>query len=746
MLKEEKNPNLQNNAPEEQELALDDARRVKVLSPSMMVFKRFIRNKLAIVGTVIIVSMFLFSFIGPFFSPYKIDQKFMHDVEEPASYATAVFNTQLRFTSADGKPLSSKIRTAVTKLLADQKKNGTYDLIAGQEFACTVDDENYIVRVLNPDSKAPSFALLTLQEVATSKLSMVNEYDESVVDKELKQAMEQFLKDGGEETSFAFEGKTIIVERAKLSSTFYMCSDEPLAFASFNIYSPLLGQIASLQSDAAYLDAVNTAVTEKQDSFSYNGANYKLTYGADATIVSNVAGGTELFSVTRDYRSLDLTIVEGEGDAAAEKTVSFLTLVDDKDAFYALVEETVAAKGIEFTFADEAYTVSYDDEDPTVVNANGEPCLIVSNSFDPIESKYDKLVNNLAFRVEAETAMANGKKSFVYDNEQFRIKSNDFGSVILSPAGDEIVLVSDIAYGAEEVGTELTVDFLLNLQEAMRSGAKSFTFVDQYGEEIEGRISITNSIYYISTNQTTTLLLMKAPPSLEHPLGTDINGMDVFTRLMHGGRISLLVGFIVVFFETFIGVIVGGISGYFGKWVDTLLMRFVDLFNAIPFYPIVIILGSLMDELRMGGWPRILLLMVVIGILGWTGIARIVRGQILSLREQDFMVATEATGIRTSRRIFRHLVPNVMPLLIVNATMGLGGVILTEATLGFLGLGVKYPMASWGSIVNQATDMQVMTTAWWIWIPAGLLILLTVLGFNFVGDGLRDAFDPRMKR
>ena len=222
--------------------------------------------------------------------------------------------------------------------------------------------------------------------------------------------------------------------------------------------------------------------------------------------------------------------------------------------------------------------------------------------------------------------------------------------------------------------------------------------------------------------------------------------MDVLTRLMYGGRISLMVGFVVIFFETFIGVIIGGISGYFGGWVDTMLMRLVDLFNAIPFYPMVIIMGSVMDAYRVSGYARIFFLMVVLGVLGWTGIARVTRGQILSLREQDFMVATEATGIRTSRKIFRHLIPNVMPLLIVNATMGLGGVIISEATLGFLGLGVKYPLASWGSIINQATDMYVMRTCWWIWIPAGCLIMLSVLGFNFVGDGLRDAYDPKMKR
>jgi peptide/nickel transport system permease protein len=235
-------------------------------------------------------------------------------------------------------------------------------------------------------------------------------------------------------------------------------------------------------------------------------------------------------------------------------------------------------------------------------------------------------------------------------------------------------------------------------------------------------------------------------PSAAHPLGLDNNGMDVLTRLMYGGRVSLLVGFVVIFLEVLIGIIIGGVSGYFGGWVDTSLMRFVDLFNSIPFYPMVLIFGSVMDTLEIEPRARIFLLMIILGLLSWTGVARIVRGQILSLRELDFMVATEATGLRTSRRIFKHLVPNVMPLLIVQATAGLGGIIITEATLGFLGLGVKYPLASWGSIINVASDSFVMTTYWFMWIPAGMLILLTVLGFNFVGDGLRDAFDPKMKR
>ena len=235
-------------------------------------------------------------------------------------------------------------------------------------------------------------------------------------------------------------------------------------------------------------------------------------------------------------------------------------------------------------------------------------------------------------------------------------------------------------------------------------------------------------------------------PSKEHWLGTDRNGMDMLTRLMYGGRVSLIIGFIVVLIETFLGVIMGGISGYFGGWVDNLIMRLVDIFYCIPSMPIIIILGAAMDAMRVDPQIRMLYLMLILGFLGWAGVARLVRGQILSLREQEFMTATEACGIRVSRRIFKHLIPNVIPQLIVTCTMGLGSTILTEATLSFLGLGVKFPFASWGNIINDVNDTFVLTNYWFIWIPAGVLLLLTVLAFNLVGDGLRDAFDPKMKR
>ena len=235
-------------------------------------------------------------------------------------------------------------------------------------------------------------------------------------------------------------------------------------------------------------------------------------------------------------------------------------------------------------------------------------------------------------------------------------------------------------------------------------------------------------------------------PSAEHWFGTDELGRDIFARLVHGARISLLVGVVAVAIALATGGTLGAIAGYFGGWVDNLIMRIVDVFYCLPSMPIIIILGAAMDAMRIDSWTRMMYLMLILGFLGWPGIARLVRGQILSLREQEFMTAAEACGISAWHRIFRHLIPNVIPQLIVTCTMGLGSTILTEATLSFLGLGVKYPFASWGNIINDVNNAYVMTNYLFIWIPAGVCLLLTVLGFNFVGDGLRDAFDPKMKR
>lgn len=235
-------------------------------------------------------------------------------------------------------------------------------------------------------------------------------------------------------------------------------------------------------------------------------------------------------------------------------------------------------------------------------------------------------------------------------------------------------------------------------------------------------------------------------PSLTHLLGTDDKGMDVFVRLMYGGRISLTIGFIVVILETIIGVILGGIAGYFGGWVDQLIMRIVDVFNCIPTLPILLIASALIDSWNLEPSNRIYVLMIIITIFSWSGVARMVRGQILSLREQEYITATEVMGIPVWRKIFKHLIPNVMPQLIVSMTLGLGSVILYESTLSYLGLGVQLPQAAWGTMISLANKPDILNYHVNMWLPAGIMIVIAVLGFNFIGDGLRDAMDPKAKK
>ena len=248
----------------------------------------------------------------------------------------------------------------------------------------------------------------------------------------------------------------------------------------------------------------------------------------------------------------------------------------------------------------------------------------------------------------------------------------------------------------------------------------------------------------VETNKTINSL---AKPDKNHILGTDKDGRDVFTRLMYGGRISLTVSFIAVFAITLFGVVLGGISGYFGGAVDGVIMRICDILMCLPGFPILLIIGTLLDSMGVPSQLRIYYLMAYLTLFSWPGTARLVRGQILSLREQEYMVAAEAMGYSTPRKIFKHLVPNVMPQLIVSMTLSLGSMILYEASLSYLNMGVRAPYAAWGTMINiVAEDQYILENFFNVWGPPGLCIILAVLGFNFVGDGLRDALDPKMRR
>lgn len=573
---EEKKVGLTPEQPEETELALDDERRVKVLSPGALVAKRFFRNRLAMVGLVILVCMFLFSFLGGAIIPYRENQIFEDYEEVVSDFAGATLNTDYRFYETESGIIPTTARTSL--ILAVNNGELTY----------TAGDQNYSLTDLGNDT-------------------------------------------------WIISGTAPVADVNKLAGRYVISSD------TIEVTDALT---------AAFTDAVEAG----QTSFELDGVSYSIS-GSNRTFT--ISSMMELGVASK-------LVIEGEG----------LTYEFQKAALTAM-----GAKEKSFTVDGAAYTLEYDG-----------------------------------------------------------------GSASVSKGSDVVALLSEYAVQGVENGTVISAELRSAIVEAIEEGQNSFVFSDESGNEVEYELKRENSRYTIRTATQSKLIQTYLAPSWEHWLGTDGAGMDILTRLMYGGRISLIIGFVVVILETIIGVVLGGIAGYFGKWVDMVIMRIVDIFYCIPTWPILIIFGSIMDSYQIGPKVRIYFMMIILAVLGWPFITRIVRGQILSLREQEFMVAAEATGISISRRVFKHLVPNVIPQLIVQCTMALGSIILTESTMSFLGIGVKFPYASWGNIISSVSNVFVMTNYWYCWIPAGFLILITVLGFNFVGDGLRDAFDPKMKR
>jgi peptide/nickel transport system permease protein len=567
-------------------VALDDVQRVRVLSPAMLVFKRFIRSSLAITGLIFIIAMFLFSFVGGWISPYSQSQIFTSYEEMSKDYAGVTENTEYKFTTVDGSE---------------------FPVIARSQFILAINNKKQVM-------------------------------SSQGVDYSINMVGDDFYQISG------------LVEVANMVS---ILGTNTIAINKNAVV------------DAGFKDAFSAAYKSGSKEFESGGVKY--------SVISSKKGAKA----------------------------------------YLLQAMAIVTKNI-FDFSEESFDTGYD------------------------------------FRYEAELALnkiKTGESSVVFsaDGNEFNMTYKDEIAIIYS--GDT-VYANISKYNVQSIFGDifLTIDFKTKVKEYINSGIKEFKYPNEDGTERTYTIIQKDKQWTIKWTEETLVIMDYASPSLAHPLGTDGNGMDLVTRIMYGGRISLMIGFIVVAIETLLGVILGGIAGYFGKWIDNLLMRLVDIFNCIPSLPLIIIIGAVMNELRVDPQVRMIYLMLMLGLLGWPGVARLVRGQILSLREQEFMIAAEATGLSVRRRIFVHLVPNVIPQLIVVSTMSLGSVILTESVLSFLGLGVKFPFASWGNIINAVSNVYVMTNYLFVWIPAGLCILITVLGFNFIGDGLRDAFDPKMKR
>ena len=664
----------QNKKPvENEEIHLDDVSRVKVLSPGRQVFKRFIRNRLAVFGSVVRIFMFAFSFLGPLFYAHGQTEIFYKYNNQNVNYALAKENSAYNgYVVNDSVELDSKVVTAMNSNIKSMIEEGKdYLLVEGETGNFEINrlgDEIYTLSGREMD------------EVCTAGTSTVTIGTYDSVGKKLKFSGEEI--EGLEDAAKACKGK---------SGEFKFGGET---------YSYKKG----------------------------SGKSYTITKTSDGI---NYAKG----SLGEEFEAAMRAAIESEAKAFSFEGVNY----------------TILNKGE----AHHVYT-------------SGEPSMAMVYTRFTLDTFETGLKVSDEFRVNALLAAYDSGK-FSYEGQKYTIKSNDDVLEIFDAQGNEFAEFSTISIrrysGEDSMDYDLKKALNTVIEEMQKTDLKTaeltyrlpmqdengvYTYDEQGNLQYEdGDLTISQrdtGSYVISCHQTIYVIDKFAAPSGTHVLGTDGDGFDVLARVMYGGRISLMVGFVVVSLQILLGVIMGGLAGYYGGWVDNLIMRLVDIFYCLPSMPIMIILGAMMDALRMNTYVRLMIMMAALGIMGWAGVARMVRGQILSLREQEFMVATEATGIRVKDRIFRHLVPNVMPQLIVIASLGIGGTIITESTLSFLGLGVKHPLATWGTIINSVSSASAMAHYPFIWIPVGLLICMTVIAFNFVGDGLRDAYDPKAKR
>lgn len=658
---------------ENEEIHLDDVSRVKVLSPGRQVFKRFIRNRLAVFGSVVLIFMFAFSFLGPLFYAHGQTEIFYKYNNQNVNYALAKENSAYNgYVVNDAVELDSKVVTAMNSNIKSMIEEGKdYLLVEGETGNFEINrlgDEIYTLSGREMD------------EVCTAGTSTVTIGTYDAVGKKLKFSGEEI--DGLEDAAKACKGKS--------------------------------------------------------GEFKFGGETYSYKKGSGKS-----------YTITKTSDGINYA----EGSLGEEFEAAMLAAIESEAKAFSF-------EGVNYTILNKGETHH--------VYTSGEPSMAMVYTRFTLDTFETGLKVSDEFRVNALLAAYDSGK-FSYEGQKYTIKSNDDVLEIFDAQGNEFAEFSTISIrrysGEDSMDYDLKKALNTVIEEMQETDLKTaeltyrlpmqdengvYTYDEQGNLQYEdGDLTISQrdtGSYVISCHQTIYVIDKFAATSGTHVLGTDGDGFDVLARVMYGGRISLMVGFVVVFLEILLGVIMGGLAGYYGGWVDNLIMRLVDIFYCLPSMPIMIILGAMMDALRMNTYVRLMIMMAALGIMGWAGVARMVRGQILSLREQEFMVATEATGIRVKDRIFRHLVPNVMPQLIVIASLGIGGTIITESTLSFLGLGVKHPLATWGTIINSVSSASAMAHYPFIWIPVGLLICMTVIAFNFVGDGLRDAYDPKAKR
>lgn len=700
--------------------ALSDSARIRILSPMRQVTKRFARNRLASFGLITLAFMFLFSFLGPLFYTYgeaDADYKYTltNSVYSSAQYRTSFSGYVLDSTVQYNDNATLSVNAHIETIEASKGKLGLgYSLQDGSSYLLErVGDKVYKLSICG--NKTASFASGPIKIGVYEKGKMKYEAEELGEDFERLVKEKCTDRNGG---SFEFNGVRYSYKggETKMSFVIYAEPESGFTYAGENL-GEAFEAAAQATADGDFFEVANEVGSKRYCKIASSAESFTI-YAADDAIpfmvYSNLSFDTVVptLPLKDEFKANALLAISRQDN----RSFTASAILDTKQFEADMIQKNIASQG---TSSEEEATPS----NPEYVNSSFSVSLSAKG--------------NGIWEIRTATGSSYAEIS---DLVVRRHDGKDTMELDLKHKIREVIM------GMEQNGLPTaTFDFDLPEQDEMGR----VIYQDNQLQKKTAQLAVTREStggFRITAAQKQKLLNIYDPPSDKHALGTDGSGFDVLARIMYGGRISLMLGFVVVLLECFLGVLMGGMAGYFGGWVDNLIMRVVDIFYCLPRLPIMIIIGFLMEAGEVKTWVRPFIVMVAMGFIGWANVARLVRGQILSLREQEYMIAAEATGLPVSRQIFRHLIPNVMPQLIVSATMGLGSAILTESTMSFLGLGVKHPLATWGSMIYAVSDPSAMEQYSHIWIPVGLMICLTIIAFNFVGDGLRDAFDPKAKK
>ncbi|HHU56095.1 MAG TPA: ABC transporter permease subunit [Acholeplasmataceae bacterium] len=713
----------------------------EIVSPSKQIFRNFIRNKVAIIGLTIFVAIVLFVVIGR--AVIDFDHRYTESSQiyiEPGT---------------DHLKIPKGLKKSGIKVVKDFEGNDQYLMGVGNAFTIAISNDNKIY-VWGANEEKIKKVPKEIQENADKIVQLAVGADHAVV-----------LTSDGKLLAWGSNGQ----QQAQIP-TFNMDTDD-----FYGLYKKSIE--AYFKPEVRYLYPDDLITTIEEDPIKKVVAGYQYTSILTESGIIYSWGNTKEVRISEERYSYRFTEIEikYDGEKLTWKyigpniTFNIATNEEIIDYYNLPTEED---REIELTYSKNALSWRYDDEEEWTTLATKEDILeYIKPNIKKVTNIY-ALESHMVYEFEDNSIFIMGQAGSIMSQltEDLRVElfksAEERGYRVEKVVGTErnaFVLTSEgNIFGWGESTTEALP--LITIPDEVKNSKIVDLVSGKY--HLVARDDKGNVYTWGSKNSLNQLDIPKKLAKSEkiisnyfinysigedgsiqawghkgYIFGTDLAGADVFKRIIAGGAMSLSLALVAVVVSLIIGLIIGLVAGFYGKWVDNLLMRFGEIISAFPFLPLAMTLAKIVQEAEIDETYRVYMIMVVLGLLSWPGLARLVRGQILKEREQDFVLAAKALGIKEKHIITRHILPNVINVVIVSTTLSYAGALLTESGLSFLGFGVRYPKPSWGNMLTGTQSMTVLRYYWWAWIIPAIFIILTALSVNLVGDGLREAMDPK---